>query len=156
MRILDTVLSAHGRFFVFALCATLFGTPSPLRGDDPWTHQIRPFLHQHCTDCHSGYEPEAELDLTAYGDQKPIFGDRETWESILEMLQRDRMPPEEATQPTDSERLAGSGGGSIDSGRHLRYPKISVSQSASFSFHLLCTGFACSHLLFNVSLLSKL
>jgi hypothetical protein len=106
MRFPDTNLFAYNQFFVFAVCAILLCNGHPLLGDDTWTKQMRPFLHKHCTDCHSGDEPEGELDLAAFENQRPIPTTRETWVNVLEMLQRGQMPPEEATQPTKEERQA--------------------------------------------------
>ncbi|MEO2047390.1 MAG: DUF1592 domain-containing protein [Pirellulales bacterium] len=104
MRFIGTIPSAPNRIFALSLCAIVLANAIPLHGEDAWKDQIRPFLRKHCTDCHGGDEPEAELDLAVFGKQNPIPASRETWVNVLEMLQGGHMPPEEASQPSVDER----------------------------------------------------
>ena len=62
-----------------------------------------PFLNEHCLDCHSGSEPEAGLSLDTLGAMDEA--NATTWRSIWAQVSLQEMPPEEAEQPSVSDRL---------------------------------------------------
>lgn len=64
----------------------------------------RHLLNRFCSECHSGSNAEAHLDLNQLSAE-PAFGTQfRTWEKVIERLQDRRMPPSDAQQLTDSER----------------------------------------------------
>jgi len=74
--------------------------------EDAFEDVVRPFVAAHCAECHGVQEPEADLDLTRYGDTLTAIGDQATWRSVRELLAEHEMPPHSAPQPSDAERAA--------------------------------------------------
>ncbi len=71
--------------------------------DDRFHNQVVPILSKYCFGCHSGDEPKGNLSLGSLkGADTPK--DRETWETVLEMLDSRSMPPKNKSQPRDAER----------------------------------------------------
>ncbi len=64
---------------------------------------VVPFLKQHCTDCHSGEDAEAELSLDQYQQSANIQTDYERWERVRLMLIERQMPPSDEPQPSQAE-----------------------------------------------------
>src|SRR5262245_49505754 len=61
-------------------------------------------LKRYCIECHGNESAEARIDLeqlTAAPDVGRGFKD---WEKAIRMLQQRKMPPKDASQPTDAER----------------------------------------------------
>ncbi len=67
---------------------------------------VVPFLNSHCTDCHSGDEPEAHLALDRYQESSNVQSDYEQWELVRRMLAEHQMPPSDHPQPSQGEILA--------------------------------------------------
>lgn len=68
---------------------------------------IRPFLKEHCLACHGPKKQEAKLDLSAYASVATIVKDHRVWDLLLERLEAEEMPPEDAPgQPKPEARLA--------------------------------------------------
>jgi hypothetical protein len=67
--------------------------------------EVQPFLKAYCFDCHGDEKPEAELHLTRYASLDAVRADFRRWETVLERLAAEEMPPEDAKkQPTPAER----------------------------------------------------
>ncbi|MCG8649295.1 MAG: DUF1592 domain-containing protein [Pirellulales bacterium] len=73
---------------------------------NPFTEVVVPFLNNHCTDCHSGDEAEAQLALDGYRQSAKVQTDYEIWERVQRMLVERQMPPSDHPQPTQAETLA--------------------------------------------------
>jgi len=56
---------------------------------------VRPFMRQHCVDCHSGDEAEADFDIGQIRNALTTDSTAQVWESVLQALQFDDMPPPE-------------------------------------------------------------
>jgi hypothetical protein len=69
----------------------------------PFASSVAPFLAQHCTRCHGGKEPEAELALDKYRDSANIQQEVELWEKVYRMIEARQMPPSDEPQPTGEE-----------------------------------------------------
>ncbi|HPM82421.1 MAG TPA: DUF1592 domain-containing protein [Candidatus Anammoximicrobium sp.] len=65
-----------------------------------------PFLKQHCLDCHSGSEPEAELSLAEFRDDASVLKNHKLWDNVIGMVETGGMPPEDAPRPTVEQREA--------------------------------------------------
>lgn len=63
----------------------------------------RPFLTNHCTDCHGGDEPEGDLSLDDLGPLDEV--NAATWKSIWAQVTLKEMPPEDSEPPGVVERL---------------------------------------------------
>ncbi len=69
--------------------------------------EVRPFVQRDCLKCHGSDRPKAELDLSRDATLAAVAGNLRRWALVLERLQADEMPPEEATrQPSPTERAA--------------------------------------------------
>ncbi len=65
--------------------------------------RLEPFLVRHCTECHAGEEPEAELNLATLVSRPDFLADRVQWEEIAKVLKERVMPPEADARPTEAE-----------------------------------------------------
>jgi hypothetical protein len=69
--------------------------------------EVRPFVERYCFECHSGNESKADLDLSRDTTAALVAGNMRPWSMVLERLQGNEMPPEDATrQPSSAERAA--------------------------------------------------
>lgn len=75
-------------------------------GLDDFQRIVRPFLEAHCVECHSGADPEAELDLSAFDSSQSILSAPADWSLIQEVLEFDEMPPRGRPRPGEAERDA--------------------------------------------------
>jgi hypothetical protein len=83
------------------------GEPDSKRLSDGFVRDVAPFLKSFCLDCHGESTQEAKLDLSGYTSADSVAKAHQTWEIILERLQSNEMPPEDADpQPTASQRKA--------------------------------------------------
>jgi hypothetical protein len=60
---------------------------------------VRPFVNEYCADCHSGAQPEAQLDLTSFAKLSSVLEDLPHWTLLMERLNHQEMPPEFERQP---------------------------------------------------------
>jgi hypothetical protein len=85
------------------------GSPAGPGSADPleqrFVSQVRPFLERYCFGCHGAKKREAALDLRRDSTVAAIQHNFRRWEQVLERLQADEMPPEEAPRhPSRDER----------------------------------------------------
>ncbi len=100
--------------------------------DQQFGQQIRPLLSAYCFGCHSGEEPEAELNLAAF--DRPavdVAEDQAVWARIEEVLRSSEMPPDTEPQPSpeEKEQLLGwleSALGSIDCSKVSQPGRVTV------------------------------
>ncbi|MDB4705972.1 DUF1592 domain-containing protein [Verrucomicrobia bacterium] len=66
------------------------------------------FIDQYCVDCHQPPKPKGKLDLTLYTTVDQIVADALNWDSHLNRVRDEDMPPDDddVTQPTMKERMA--------------------------------------------------
>ncbi len=57
------------------------------------------FVEEHCSTCHKGAEPKGAIDLVAHAKSDPNLESEAVWESVLDMLNRGAMPPEDRPRP---------------------------------------------------------
>jgi hypothetical protein len=74
------------------------------RAADAFRAHVQPLMEKFCVKCHSGEEPKGELAMAAFLERASVAEDRETWDKIVEKLRAGEMPPEDESQPTDSQR----------------------------------------------------
>src|SRR5215469_2630006 len=66
---------------------------------------VRPFVERYCFKCHGPNRPKAKLDLSRDATLASVAGNLRHWALVLDRLQADEMPPEDATrQPSPAER----------------------------------------------------
>ena len=88
-----------------ALCSPVVGesyTPGQ-KIDEDFASFAKPFLENHCLDCHSGEDPEGHLSLDELGPLDEVNSD--IWKSIWSQVSLKEMPPQEAEQPKVLTRL---------------------------------------------------
>lgn len=76
---------------------------APYRNVD-FRSSIVPLLKTYCFDCHSNDTSYGELNLEAMISKSPIVVDRDKWINVIEQTKNRVMPPEDGTQPGESER----------------------------------------------------
>ena len=59
---------------------------------------VHPFLETYCFTCHGKEKHKGDLDLSAYGSLDAIAEDYGRWETVVDKLSEEEMPPEEAKQ----------------------------------------------------------
>src|SRR4029453_9072716 len=64
-----------------------------------FSQTVRPFVNEYCAGCHSGPEPEAQLDLTSFARLSSVLEDLQHWTLLMERLNHQEMPPEFERQP---------------------------------------------------------
>lgn len=85
------------------LLVSVVAVTSELRAREP-DGEIRGFLSRYCSDCHDGEASEAGLDLSKLELKLENEATFSRWELIFDRVQTHEMPPEDATQPPESER----------------------------------------------------
>lgn len=83
----------------------------PLALEDPLERriatQVRPFVKRYCLSCHGPKRSKAKLDLSQDATAAGIAVNMRRWMRVLDRLQADEMPPEDAErQPSPKERAA--------------------------------------------------
>jgi cytochrome c553 len=57
---------------------------------------VKPFIQTYCVTCHGGDDPEAELDLSGFGNLNQVIDDYADWDLALDKLKAGDMPPKKA------------------------------------------------------------
>jgi hypothetical protein len=71
---------------------------------------VRPLLEKYCFECHGAKEKKkADVDFSHFKTEEDLARDPALWLNALTQLKSFAMPPEKASQPTDSERQFLSG-----------------------------------------------
>jgi len=71
-----------------------------------WDDTVRPFLENHCLDCHAGELAEADLDFERLAPPAPDADSLAKWVHVHDKLHAREMPPAEMPQPEDEQRDA--------------------------------------------------
>lgn len=73
-------------------------------GDDA-VGERNAILRQYCADCHSGDTPSGNVDLEHVAEEADVANHFRIWEKVIRASRSKQMPPADANQPADSERL---------------------------------------------------
>ncbi len=91
---------------VFALVATLLSATGagPIASTAPaptavFETTIRPFLANHCYDCHDARHKNGNLNLEQYESVGAVLANPDTWDEVLLKLRTGEMPPEDEIRP---------------------------------------------------------
>jgi hypothetical protein len=71
---------------------------------------VQPLVTKFCAKCHSGAKPKADLSFDKFRDAKSMLGDRDAWESVIDNIDTQVMPPEGSPKPSAEERQRMIGG----------------------------------------------
>ncbi|MGB0745314.1 MAG: DUF1587 domain-containing protein, partial [Opitutales bacterium] len=90
--------------FYLVASLQLYSSESILgEGQIEFSSHLKPFFSKYCTDCHGTERSKGKVTLHDIGD--PSKGeDPELWALVQEMLEYQEMPPEDKTQPSESDR----------------------------------------------------
>jgi hypothetical protein len=88
--------------FSSGLCAE---EPNPTSLEQSFQPQIRPLVARYCHDCHGPEVAEADLDLSSFANWAAVRTQPEVWQKVGEMLDSGQMPPVDAPQPSEAERI---------------------------------------------------
>ena len=99
----------HRAFLLVGCFTAFFLTEASLKaadGDVTSGGGIKKFVKRFCIDCHSNEQQEGEREFETFA--LPIITEQQliTADEMIDQLTLKLMPPEEAAQPTDQERLA--------------------------------------------------
>jgi hypothetical protein len=114
-------LAGLGAWYVFRppVAPVAEGTPDGPRveSEDPpsaaaaldhrFSAEVRPFVEHYCVSCHGPKKHKGGLDLSRDATVEAVAGNARQWQLVLERLEGQEMPPEEAPrQPPENERAA--------------------------------------------------
>ena len=72
-----------------------------------FTAEVRPFVDRYCVSCHGPKKHKGGLDLSQYATVSAAAAHLRRWGQVLDRLQSEEMPPEEAPRrPRPEERAA--------------------------------------------------
>jgi len=72
-----------------------------------FTAKVQPFVERYCVSCHGPKKHKGGLDLSHYATVSAVAGNARQWGLVLDRLQAQEMPPEEAPRrPQPEERAA--------------------------------------------------
>jgi hypothetical protein len=85
------------------------GQSAPTAPVDPPTDvvfaaKVRPMIARYCLGCHSTKVKKGDLDLERFSSLEVARHDLKPWQSVIEMLSAEEMPPKAKPQPTTDER----------------------------------------------------
>src|SRR5882724_8250226 len=60
---------------------------------------VQPLVTKYCAKCHSGAKPKADLSFDKFRDAQSILAARDAWESVVNNLETQVMPPERSPKP---------------------------------------------------------
>ena len=73
-------------------------------GAEPFEELARPFVINHCVECHGTVKPKGDTRLDDLTANFADAGTRDRWQSALKKLQAGEMPPKGKPRPADKER----------------------------------------------------
>ena len=65
---------------------------------------IRPVLQEYCITCHSTEKQKGELDLERFTAVSAVKKEAKVWQSFIEQISNNEMPPKDKPQPTPEQR----------------------------------------------------
>ncbi|MEM6504413.1 MAG: DUF1592 domain-containing protein [Planctomycetota bacterium] len=68
-------------------------------------NEVRPLIQKYCYECHGDGKKKGGVALDMPGDINSIMNTADDWETVVEVMNLDLMPPEDKPQPTAQERL---------------------------------------------------
>ncbi len=99
-------LRASLKIAVGMALAGLGGWPVPRAADleREFSERALPHLKQYCVGCHSTEKQKGELDLEQFSTLRSIRQHPKVWQSVVEQIQNNEMPPKDKPQPAPAER----------------------------------------------------
>ena len=98
--------SLLGSFLVLAHCLSVFHA-SAADGKTSaafFEKSIRPIFTEYCLKCHSTEQQKGELDLERFSSLAEVKKHPKVWQSVIEQLANNEMPPKDKPQPAPAQR----------------------------------------------------
>ncbi len=89
---------------VMASCAMAI-QPNVSDLDQRYRDSGRQFIGKYCAECHSPELAEADIDLVRFESLSDVRSDVAIWLKVAEILDSQQMPPKDAPQPKEAERV---------------------------------------------------
>lgn len=64
--------------------------------EETFQSKVRPYLESYCLECHDAEKKKGDLDLSGYHSLDSVVKDFRLWDSVLEAIDHEEMPPEKA------------------------------------------------------------
>src|SRR5262245_40941612 len=97
-----TLLAMLGALAVPVASRQAAARPGPPARPEAFDSSIKPFLETYCYACHSGSQPAAGFDLTAYATADSVVGDQRRWNLVAARLKAAEMPPVQSRRQPDA------------------------------------------------------
>ena len=75
-----------------------------IAAEEDFRNVAAPLLRELCFDCHGNQQAEANVNLEQFASEPDFATSFKMWRSVAEMLEQCKMPPEDASQPSDRRR----------------------------------------------------
>ena len=86
------------------LLSSITQAAEPAKSADDFKQRIQPILQNYCYDCHGRKETEGQVRLTEYSSWNDLEKNPQLIGKMIEALDKNEMPPEDATQPSKTQR----------------------------------------------------
>ncbi len=90
-------------FAVRTVAATVDAKEALAGAEAAFQRDIRSFVAKHCQTCHGDGKAKGDFSFDAFKDARSMQKAPERWDTVLEMLRKREMPPEDEEQPTAPE-----------------------------------------------------
>src|SRR5882672_1678827 len=69
-----------------------------------FTKDIKPLLNQYCFTCHGNGKHKGDVTLDKFSTWNEVQADKQTWQTVMDVLGQGIMPPEEKPQPAKKDK----------------------------------------------------
>ncbi|QDT03824.1 hypothetical protein K227x_22090 [Rubripirellula lacrimiformis] len=93
--------------FAMMQAAILSLLSTPAGADEPpvsWDREIEPLLQRHCYRCHRDDDAAGNVNLRQDENPRLVLRNRNKWETVLDVLRSEQMPPDDARKLSDDDR----------------------------------------------------
>ena len=86
------------------LLSSITQAAEPAKSADDFKQRIKPILENYCYDCHGRKETEGKVRLTEYSSWNDLEKNPQLIGKLIEAVGKNEMPPEDAAQPSGTQR----------------------------------------------------
>ena len=102
--LLITLLLCCAALLLHPLSAADPEPAEPAKSVDDFQQRFQPILEKYCYDCHGRKETEGKVKLTEFSSWKDLEKSPQLIEKMIEVLDKNEMPPEDEKQPSETQR----------------------------------------------------
>jgi mono/diheme cytochrome c family protein len=96
-------LSSPNVALIFIVTSMLCDAAMAVDGDklaSQFQTVVRPFVRQHCLECHGAEDPAGKFDLSRLRGAEDVVKNFATWQHVADGVRAGEMPPVDSRQPT--------------------------------------------------------